>query len=109
LRTAVVLLGGGVFLVAVFLAVGGLGAEAAMPAFGEPLLAEGGEAAGVSAKYLAQFDRDTGAANCVMGILLDYRAYDTLGEATVIFVAIMGGYVVLRKIGRKRESQEQPA
>jgi len=104
LRTAVVLLGGGVFLVAAFLAVVGLGAGATVPAFGEPLLAGGHP--GVSAAYLWQFDKDTGVANCVMGILLDYRAYDTLGEATVIFVAIMGGYVVLRKVGRKRQAQE---
>jgi multicomponent Na+:H+ antiporter subunit B len=107
LRTAVVLLGGGVFLVAAFLAVCGLGAGAGVPGFGEPLLA--GADPGVSADYLRRFDQDTGAANCVMGILLDYRAYDTLGEATVIFVAIMGGYVVLRKIGRKQPTRESAA
>jgi len=46
----------------------------------------------------------TGAANYVMGILLDYRAYDTLGEATVIFTAIVGSYAVLRQVGRHRNA-----
>lgn len=44
------------------------------------------------------------AANYVMAILLDYRAYDTMGEATVIFVAIVGVYAVLRKVGRERHA-----
>jgi multisubunit Na+/H+ antiporter MnhB subunit len=48
--------------------------------------------------------RGTGAANYVMGIVLDYRGYDTLGEATVIFVAIIGAYAILRKVGRSRHA-----
>jgi multisubunit Na+/H+ antiporter MnhB subunit len=66
----------------------------------------GAAAAGLpSPNYLDRFVRDTGAANSVMSIILDYRGYDTLGEATVIFVAILGGYVVLRAVGRKREGK----
>jgi len=119
LRTAAVLLAGGVFLVTAFLAAGGLGMTGNMPAFGDPLLAKDAyadaagapvlaeEPVGVSAQYLAGSAEETGAANTVMGILLDYRGYDTLGEATVIFVAILGGYVVLRKVGRKRGSEAQ--
>ncbi len=45
----------------------------------------------------------TGAANAVMAILLDFRAYDTLGEATVILTAVLGGVVLLRKNGRVKE------
>ena len=33
---------------------------------------------------------ETGAANIVTAVLLDFRAYDTLGEATVLFCAILG-------------------
>ena len=122
LRTAAVLLAGGVFLVTAFLAAGGLGMAGAIPAFGEPLLAQDAyadaatgapvlaeEPVGVSAQYLTGSAEETGAANTVMGILLDYRGYDTLGEATIIFVAILGGYVVLRKVGRKRGSEAQPS
>jgi len=104
LRTGVVMLAGGIFLVAAFLAAGGFAQGGAIPRFGRPLLADPATA-GVSAEYLAKSARQTGAANAVMGILLDYRAYDTLGEATVIFVAIMGGYAVLRTVGRKKEGQ----
>lgn len=51
-------------------------------------------------QYVAQGLEKTGASNYVMGVLLDFRAYDTLGEATVIFVSIIGAYAVLRKVGR---------
>ena len=56
-------------------------------------------------QYVAQGLEKTGASNYVMGILLDFRAYDTLGEATVIFVSIIGAYAVLRKVGRLRPGQ----
>ncbi len=95
LRTAVVLLGGGILLVAAFFAVSATGG---MAPFGQPLL--GGATPGVSADYLAKAASETGAANVVMAVLLDYRAYDTLGEATVIFASILGVYAILRRIGR---------
>jgi len=34
--------------------------------------------------------QDTGALNLVSAVLFDYRAFDTLGEATVIFAAVAG-------------------
>ena len=40
----------------------------------------------------------TGAMNAVSAILLDFRAYDTLGEILVIFVTIAG---VIYLVGRK--------
>jgi len=83
----------------VLLVLGGWAMTTLHP-FGEPLLA--GDQAGVARQYLANGLEDTGAANYVMAVLLDYRAYDTLGEATVIFVSIIGAYVVLRHKGRVR-------
>lgn len=57
-----------------------------------------GEAAlPVAQHYLDNALKETGAANVVTSIILDYRAYDTLGEATVIFVAIVGALALLRK------------
>ena len=102
LRTATVLLAGGVLLVAAFVAVGGAGSDGAMPPFGEPRLSDPAVAPvePVSAEYLAKAPDETGAANAVMAILLDYRAYETLGEATVIFVSILGLYAILRRVGR---------
>jgi multisubunit Na+/H+ antiporter MnhB subunit len=60
-----------------------------LPAFGSrpPALAEW---------YLAHAAAATGAANAVTAVLLDFRAYDTLGEATVILTAVAGTLVVLR-------------
>jgi len=57
----------------------------------------------MSRPYLERAFTDTGAANAVTAVLLDFRAYDTLGEATVIFAAIVGAYAVLRHVGRKRD------
>ena len=45
---------------------------------------------------------ETGAANAVTGILWDFRGYDTLGEATVIFVAV-AGVAALFRTSRKEE------
>ena len=101
LRTGVVLLAGGVLLVGAFLAVTAAGG---IPPFGQPLLAGNGPVQpGVSADYLAKAATETGAANVVTAVLLDFRAYDTLGEATVIFVSILGVYAILRHIGRRKE------
>ena len=66
-----------------------------MQPFGQPLMT-------MSRPYLEKSITGTGAVNAVMAILLDFRAYDTLGEATVIFASIIGALVILRKVGRKR-------
>jgi len=111
LRTGLVLLGGGVLLVGMFLAVGGSGAAGSIPQFGKPLMgkvdpsAEPRAGQPVAARYLANAAEETGAGNVVMAVLLDYRAYDTLGEATVIFVSILGAYAVLRRVGRRGEQE----
>ena len=110
LRTGLVLLAGGVLLVAAFFAVGGAGKDGAMPEFGQPLIAKANTVPRpVSKDYLAKAAEDTGAANTVMAVLLDYRAYDTLGEATVIFVSILGAYVILRRRGRLTAGEEEDA
>ena len=82
----------GLFLVFAFMAFKGL------PEFGKPLMT-------VSHQYLLDSLQQTGASNVIMGILLDYRAYDTLGEATVIFTSILGAFVVLRVKGKKKKSE----
>jgi len=65
-----------------------------LPPFGHPLMT-------VSGEYLRNGLAKTGAANMVTAVLLDFRAYDTLGEATVLFVSILGAIAVLRRRGRK--------
>ncbi|MCD6417783.1 DUF4040 domain-containing protein [bacterium] len=60
----------------------------------------------VSQHYLDAGLRETGAANIVAAVILDYRAYDTLGEAVVIFTSILGAFVILRSKGKKKLSEE---
>lgn len=72
----------------------------ALPEFGTPVFAQTDNSA--SQTYLAEGLKDTGAANIVSSVILDYRAYDTLGEATVLFTSIIGATVILRKTARKK-------
>lgn len=53
-----------------------------------------------SKTYISDGLKQTGAANLVASVILDYRAYDTLGEATVLFTSIIGVTVILRKKSR---------
>lgn len=46
--------------------------------------------------FLAQAERATGGTNVVNTILVDFRALDTLGEATVLGVAALGVLLLLR-------------
>lgn len=73
-----------------------------MPRFGEPLMK-------VSQGYLQTGLQQTGAANIVMSIVLDFRGYDTLGEATVLFTSILGAFIILRKRGRKKREEKDRA
>jgi multicomponent Na+:H+ antiporter subunit B len=38
----------------------------------------------------------TGSSNLVTGVLLNFRGYDTLGEATILITAVIGVLVILR-------------
>ena len=67
----------------------------------------GAERSVASAFYLRYGPELTGASNIVTAILLDFRAYDTLGEATVILAAIVGVLAVLRRPAR-RETPARP-
>lgn len=67
--------------------------------FGNPIFANVPDAA--SQEYISQGLAKTGAENLVASIILDFRAYDTLGETTVLFTTIIGSLVILRKEGRK--------
>ena len=70
-----------------------------LPDFGTPIFAETAGAA--SQTYVSDGLEKTGAANLVSAVILDFRAYDTLGEATVLFTSIIGATVILRKKSRK--------
>jgi len=41
--------------------------------------------------------RETGADNGVTSVVFDYRGFDTLGEATVLFTAVAGVIMLFRR------------
>jgi multisubunit Na+/H+ antiporter MnhB subunit len=73
-----------------------------LPEFGSPSFIVNQNTA--SQHYIQDAVSDTGATNLVTSVILDYRAYDTLGEATVLFTAVLGAIVILRK--QSKEPQE---
>jgi len=82
----------GVFLFFAWLALSEL------PRFGEPTMA-------VAKKYLEEGTSKTGAVNLVTAVILDFRAYDTLGEATILFTSVIGLMAILRRPGRSRRKK----
>lgn len=77
-----------VFLIFAYVSLKGV------PLFGDAIMR-------VSKTYIDEGLAKTGAANIVAAIILDFRAYDTLGEATVLFTAVIGVLTIVRRIGRK--------
>jgi len=41
---------------------------------------------------------ETGANNAVTSVVFDYRGFDTLGEATVLFTAVAGVIMIFRRL-----------
>lgn len=64
-----------------------------MPRFGDAAAPGNNE---VSARYITKGLEETGAVNIVAGMILDYRAFDTLGESTVLFIAASAVLILLR-------------
>jgi len=69
-------------------------AVAQLPVFGSPLMK-------IGSLYIKEALARTGAANIVAATILDFRGYDTLGEATILFTSVIGVLAVLRIKGRK--------
>ncbi len=86
-----------VIIFVIFLA--GVQVLGTLPDFGTAIFAETPRAA--SQSYIETGLQRTGAANLVASVILDFRAYDTLGEATVLFTSIIGATVILRKKTKK--------
>jgi multisubunit Na+/H+ antiporter MnhB subunit len=75
-----------------------------LPEFGTPVYTK--IDGSPSQRYVQKGLAETGAANIVAAVILDYRGYDTLGEATVLFTSILGAMVILRR--KSRKSIEEP-
>ena len=62
-----------------------------MRPFGEPPFSE------MDDYFIKNAQSETGANNVVTSIVLDYRGFDTLGEATVLFTAVVGVVALFRR------------
>lgn len=68
------------------------------PSFGVPVMDRLADTP--ASTYLQDGLAQTGAPNIVTAVLLDFRAWDTLGEATVLFCAALGTVAILRRKAR---------
>lgn len=85
----------------VFLMVMLLAAVSWLPTYGEADRPVNNE---VSARYIENGLQETGAVNIVTGMILDYRAFDTLGESHVLFIATCTVLILLR-LDRKEDQE----
>ena len=67
-----------------------------LPVFGAPLMS-------LSNEYISRAIKDTGSANVVTAITLNYRLLDALAEGAVLFVAVLGVSAISRRIGKVDE------
>ncbi|HBY56825.1 MAG TPA: hypothetical protein DEG96_03035 [Candidatus Atribacteria bacterium] len=65
-----------------------------MRPFGEPTFSE------MDDYFIKNAQVETGANNVVTSIVFDYRGFDTLGEATVLFTAVVGIVALFRRVSR---------
>jgi len=75
-----------------------------LPEFGSfPLRNIGGNRENaIGQRILENAPRETGSGNVVTGVVWGYRGYDTLGEATILFTAVVGVVALFRAFGRRR-------
>ena len=69
-----------------------------LPPFGSPDNPAHNE---VSQRYIEQGMTETGAVNIVAGMILDYRAFDTLGESNVLFIAACAVLILMKLPGKE--------
>jgi len=63
-----------------------------MRSFGDPVISE------MDDYFIENAQKETGSNNVVTSIVFDYRGFDTLGEATVLFTAVVGVVALFRGV-----------
>jgi multisubunit Na+/H+ antiporter MnhB subunit len=99
------------FAVAIVAVIGLFGIQVftQFPEFGIPVMERFADTPAMV--YLQTGLAETGAPNLVTAVLLDFRAWDTLGEATVLFCAVLGAVAVLRRNARikAKKTTDEPS
>ena len=75
-----------------------------LPTFGDPNNPVNNE---VAQRYIEQGLQETGSINIVTGMILDYRAFDTLGESHVLFIATCTVLILLRNDKKTKEDENK--
>ncbi len=75
-----------------------------LPMFGEAGSPTDNE---VSLRYIESGVEDTGAVNLTAGMILEYRAFDTLGEMFVLFSSVLCVVILLRRDEKNFGPEEQ--
>ena len=73
-----------------------------LPEFGSSTNPEENE---VYKRYVEDGLAEAGAVNTVAGMILDYRAFDTLGESNVLFIAVCSVVILLRADRNEKTKQ----
>lgn len=60
----------------------------------------------VMERYVSEGLKETGAVNIVAGVILDYRAFDTLGESHVLYTAATAVMILMFLIGEAEAESE---
>jgi len=68
--------------------------------FGEPRFSD------MDNYFIHNSQNQTGANNVVTAIVFDYRGFDTLGEATVLYTAVLAVGLVLRMLLKEERRDE---
>lgn len=56
--------------------------------------------------YVREAPADTGSTNIITAIITDYRAFDTLGEATVLFTGIAAVVSLVGIVHHKKKEED---
>lgn len=77
-------------IMAVFLFISSL----MMHPFGDP------EKTNMDDRIIESAQIETGTNNGVTSVVFDYRGFDTLGEATILFTAVAGVMMIFRRLNK---------
>lgn len=61
----------------------------------------------VMQRYVEKGMEETGAVNIVAGVILDYRAFDTLGESHVLYAASAAVFILLLTVRKENEPESE--
>jgi multisubunit Na+/H+ antiporter MnhB subunit len=73
----------------------------AMFQFGSPIMSD------MDDYFLKNGQAQTAANNICTSVVFDYRGFDTLGESTVLFTAVVGVGLMFRKFFRGEEHEDE--